>query len=90
MKKEEIINLKQLIINDELFKEKQRKVHFFLDKKYSIRLSDIYKKKKKKEITTVNIETKNNELIDDLDLSMLFPINSAKLYLNGRDLIKEW
>ena len=88
MKKEEITNLKQLIINDELFKEKQRKIHFFLDKKYSIRLSDIYKKKK--EITTVNIETKNNELIDDLDLSMLFPINSAKLYLNGRDLIKEW
>ncbi len=89
LKKEEIFTLKHLINTDESFKLKQRKLNFFLDNKYSLRIGDILKSKKKKEITSIKFETKNNEPTDDLDTSMIFPINSAKFYLNGKDLIKE-
>jgi hypothetical protein len=89
LKKEEIFTLKHLINTDESFKLKQRKLNFFLDNKYSLRIGDILKSKKKKEIRSIKFETKNNEPTDDLDTSMIFPINSAKFYLNGKDLIKE-
>jgi hypothetical protein len=89
LKKEEISTLKHLINNDGSFIIKQRKLNFFLNNKYSLRINDLLKNKKKKEITLIKFETKNNEPTDDLDLSMIFPINSAKFYLNGKELIKE-
>ena len=86
----EITTLTENILNDQLFNAKQRKITFFLDKKHTIRVSNLLKSKFKKQTVSITIITKNNESIDDINRSMLFPINSSKLYLDGIDLMREW
>ena len=82
LKEREARTLKENIANDKNFLENQKKIHFFLDSKYSFRINDIAKGKYKKESTKINILTKNNENLDEINFSHIFPINAAKLNLN--------
>ena len=91
LKNNEIILLNEKINSDKIFNAKYKKFTFFLDDKYSIKINNLLKNKNKlkKKVTKVNILTKNNENAENLNLKLIFPINSAKLYLNGIDLIKK-
>jgi hypothetical protein len=86
----EIKTVKDNLVNDEQFSSKQKKITLFLDNKYTIRVSNLLKSKFKKKTNNVIMITKNNEPIDDFENTMVFPINSSKLYLDGNDLIREW
>ena len=86
----EIKTVKDNLVNDEQFSSKQKKITLFLDNKYTIRVSNLLKSKFKKQTNNVIMITKNNEPIDDFENTMVFPINSSKLYLDGNDLIREW
>lgn len=81
--KNEAETLKVLIRSEDSFLQRQKKLFFFFDQKFSIKSKDLMRGKFRKEQTSINIVKKGDENLDDLIMKMVLPINGSKIYLNG-------